>query len=170
MTPAQMEELALRIESLTGPDREVDIAIALSQTDRFFNAGPRYEGAADRIGKIIDGLPHVPGQAHDMLVPRYTASLDAAMGLVPDGHTIQLSDWEADLLRKRGAWQAIVLPIGSRGSMTDFTFTNRCDHAATPALALAAASLRARSRALAGAGEGREAPTPNAAYFYYGGE
>ena len=70
-------------------------------------------------------------------------SLDAAMTLVPAEHTVQLSDWEDEKLREHGAWQAIVLPMGARGRMTDYTFSNRCDHAATPALALCAASLRA---------------------------
>jgi hypothetical protein len=71
--------------------------------------------------------------------------LDAALTLVPEEHTIQLSDWDHELLRAKGPWQAIVLPMGARGSMQDFTFTNRCDHAATAALALTAAALRARA-------------------------
>jgi hypothetical protein len=85
--------------------------------------------------------------------PLYSSSLDAAMTLVPDSHTIQLSDWDHQVLRDKGAWQAIVLPLGARGSMQDFTFTNRCDHAATPALALTAACLRARAASLPVDGE-----------------
>ena len=77
--------------------------------------------------------------------PHYTSDLTAAMSLVPADHTVQLSDWEDERLRLRGAWQAIVLPRGVRGRMTEYTFTNRCDHAGTAALALSCAALRARA-------------------------
>jgi hypothetical protein len=84
MKPSLLE-LAERCEKAAGPDRDLDIALALAQPNRFFNAGPYYEGAADRIGVIQpDGTRSLPGQGPDMLVPRYTASLDAAMTLVDD--------------------------------------------------------------------------------------
>lgn len=80
-----------------------------------------------------------------LMARNYYRSVDDALSLVPDGHTVQLSDWDHELLRARGPWQAIILPIGARGAMQSFTFSNRCDHAATLALAVTAAALRARA-------------------------
>lgn len=134
MTPAALEALALRSEQANGPDRVIDYAIGyvlgahavVPDDHRFIMAGSRI----------------------DKQVPAYTASLDAALSLVPEGHTVQLSDWDHQLLRDKGPWQAIVLPMGARGAMQRFTFTNRCDHAATPALALTVAALRSRAAIL----------------------
>jgi hypothetical protein len=85
-------ELAATMERAVGPDRELDIAVALAlpsfqygdRVCRFFNDGPYYEGAADRIGLIddSDGWRTLPGSAPDMLVPAFTGSLDAAMRTV----------------------------------------------------------------------------------------
>lgn len=76
-------ELAERCMAAREPDRELDIEIALAQPEKFFNAGPYYDGAPDRIGRIDEeGERSVPGNGPDMLVPRYTASLDAAMTLI----------------------------------------------------------------------------------------
>jgi len=129
---AALLELAARCEAGTGPDRELDC----------------------RIWWVLDGLSisfedtvAIVADLHAWLAPYYTASLDAAMALVPEGHTIQMSDWDAEILRERGPWQAIVLPFRARGSLTDYTFTNRCDHAATAPLALCAAALRAITQA-----------------------
>lgn len=93
--------LAEAVEKLTGPDRAVDAQIALA-LPMYFNAGPAYDGAPDRIGKInADGSHSIPGNAHDMLVRAYTASLDAAMTLVPEGWRLELeqhsSSWTAQL-------------------------------------------------------------------------
>jgi hypothetical protein len=72
-------------------------------------------------------------------------TVDAAMMMVPPEHTVQLSDWDHERLREMGPWQAIVLPLGARGGMQSYTFSNRCDHAATPGTALLAAALRANA-------------------------
>lgn len=119
MDKQELIALAERVEKLEGPCRETDYLIA------------------DAVLRPVKP-PYRRGHCE-----RYTASIDAAMTLVPADHTVQLSDWEDEKLREHGAWQAIVLPRGARGRMTDYTFSNRCDHAATPALALCAASLRA---------------------------
>ena len=134
-------ELADRCEAASGPDRELDIAIALAlpvwtycdKPGRFFNAGPYYEGAADRIGfkSFDDSLQSLPGNAPDMMMPRFTDSLDAAMTLVPEGH-----EW----LRK----SPNTMTVYRRPS--DEEWANHIDGAgATPALALCAAALRAQS-------------------------
>lgn len=88
-------ELIAALEAATGPSRELDVQIALAQPDKFFNAGPYYAGADDRIGRIYpDGSTSVPGNAPDGLVPKYTDSIDAALMLVPEGWVLErLSVW-----------------------------------------------------------------------------
>lgn len=76
---------------------------------------------------------------NSLRVPKLTASIDAALTLVPDGHDISIvqasgpgrTDWSArcDERRESGS------PCSARGE------------AATPALALCAAALKARTRA-----------------------
>ena len=79
-----MTDIVERIEQAEGASREMDAEIALSMPDRFFDAGPQWTGGPRMIGEIDrDGNRCTPGNAPDMLVPAYTASLDAAMTLVP---------------------------------------------------------------------------------------
>lgn len=77
-----LDELAGRVEKLTGPCRETDAAIGLA-TGRFFLGEPRYPGAARMYGYVDENGSRVePGNgSHDSLIPRYTASIDAAMTL-----------------------------------------------------------------------------------------
>lgn len=117
--PQDLLRLADEVAAATGPDRDLNAAIHKA------------------VFCIVCCRP--------LLAPSYTASLDAAMTLIPPDHTVQLSDWDHPILREKGPWQAIVLPLGARGAMQQFTFTNRCDHAATAAAALTAAALRARA-------------------------
>jgi len=126
-------ELASRVEAGEGPDRDLDALIAPLQGLRVVDEGHPLGRCCYDVSRCVVRLP------------AYTASLDAAMSLVPAGHTVQLSDWDHEVLREKGPWQAIVLPLGARGAMQQFTFTNRCDHAATAPLALTAAALRARA-------------------------
>lgn len=135
---ASLTALASQVESASGPDRELDDAIA----EALFTGKHRV---------CVKGLSGAAGGMWMFTYPngsigsslRFTGSIDAARTLVPESHVVQLSDWEDDRLRKKGPWQAIVLPRGTRGRMQKFTFSNRCDHAAEPALALTAAALRA---------------------------
>jgi hypothetical protein len=143
-------ELAARVEGLKGPDREVDAEIALVCGIVRERDGNCFYGHRD-YSVVVMERDYYDHEGHPPELPAYTASLDAAMTLVPKGHTVQLSDWDHETLRQKGPWQAIVLPFGARGAMKDFTFTNRCDHTATPSLALLAAALRARAH---GGGEG----------------
>lgn len=121
-TPAGvLDGLALRCEAATGADRDTDWRIQ----------------KALGIGNWPDvemWPPFCVGSRADKEIPRYTASLDAAMTLVPEGwHTkLALEDrhshsWRWDL---RGGFG---FDAGAR--------------AATPALALTAAALRARAQA-----------------------
>ena len=148
-TAAELLDLAERCEKATGPDRELDVTIALAQPDRFFNAGPQYDGAPDSIGTIdpSDGSQSIPGNAHDMLVPRYTSSLDAAMTLVPEGchwslRKTPLNNYLASVF--------VIAPNGSDRPYVPDTFEQV--QAATAANALAAAALRAHAAMIGGEG------------------
>ncbi|WP_370171328.1 hypothetical protein [Sphingobium abikonense] len=70
MTPEELNALADRVERLEGADREVDAEIwqATSRVRLTPISGP------------VGSIPGIPSQC-----PRYTASMDAAMTLVPDG-------------------------------------------------------------------------------------
>jgi len=142
--------LAARCEAATRPSLllERDIAIAI-----YVDAWP-IAGNEARVS-VWDGNGRT-----QLTVKPYTTSLDAAMTLVPEGHTVQMSDWDHEILRAKGPWQAIVLPMGARGSMQQFTFSNRCDHAQTAALALTAAALRARAATPILEGEASALPCP----------
>lgn len=133
MSAEELLQLAEKVEGLSGPNRDVDVLIALAQPETFFNAGPRYAGAEDRIGKRMPDGDHIPGQDEHMLVPAYTASLDAAMTLVPE----DALTWHAGKHLKTGEGQAYVLVPDRRDPLYVVT--------ATPALALTAAALRARA-------------------------
>lgn len=116
-------DLALRVEEATGPDRELDRLIQLA---------------------IRKPVPSDAWTGRDAIPPQkprhFTASLDAAMTLVPEG------------------WIALISNVGlpdecntAKGSA--IVGYGRADlepievEAATPALALTAAALRARSKA-----------------------
>jgi hypothetical protein len=124
----QLIELAERCEKATGPDRELDAEIAchapICQADYVRSASP-----ANRRGMVTR---HFNGGGRGTFVcDSYTASLDAAMTLVPEG---------AELV-------TLVL-INSAGRMPSAGIDGgeHISHAATPALALCAAALRARAK------------------------
>jgi hypothetical protein len=130
--------LAARVEAATGPDRELDLAISVAIDYRDVFNGPLYKPYAGdwRWGAGGDEIEHwtSSGKRDGFLdpaqfVPRWTASLDAAMTLVPEG-----MQW----FKERGAYvpniAVIQGPTCSFVGETDSTF----------ALALCAAALRAR--------------------------
>ena len=119
--------LADRVEALTGPCRETDAQIALA-----FNLYDRPED----LGCFVDlAEAVVGGGGQTWAPPAYTASIDAAMALVPERSWTRLDVWTKDL----GGCTASVYLIG-RDIEGGFSA-----HAATPATALAAAALRARA-------------------------
>jgi hypothetical protein len=131
MTPTREELLALaeRVKALSEPDREVDCAIGVAAG--LFRTEPN-RGWPDQLDyiQIREGRDWYPGNGFDHLVPKWTASLDAAMSLVPEGCRIEIEIWpngRADTL----LWSNSI-PRDPQ---------NRTD-AATPALALTAAALR----------------------------
>ena len=102
-----LNTLADRIESLTGPSREVDLEIHNSP----FPPSLHYRLSAN--------------------TPAFTASLDAAMALVPEGCARHIEWCEGHIEA------AVFLPDSPN---------LRHGYAATAALALCAAALRARSK------------------------
>ncbi len=130
-----LRELAKRCEAATGPDRELDADIAIE----VFDGGaahvddPRDVTRARTVTISHGALPgnfEVVGfsgvSLHAALA--YTASLDAAIRLVPDGH-----GWEAG----DGGYARAVC-----SKPTKSFWSRNC---ATTALALTAACLRARA-------------------------
>jgi hypothetical protein len=128
---ADLLELADACEAAEGPDRELDCAIAVSAAN-FFEIPPRYDGGPIGYGyHDAKGAEIHPGHGGDQMVPAYTASIDAAMTLVPEGCDVTLD-------REKGFGAALVfdtLGVDTIGAA----------RATTPALALCAASLRARA-------------------------
>jgi hypothetical protein len=120
-------ELAARVEALTGPDREVDADImslfthSVSSDDGDWWCGPH--------------------DASPIRVPEFTASLDAAMTLVPEKWKLRQMQFAAPCADCR-KWQ--VQFYGGREGEDYFV-----SFAATPTLALCAASLRARAETAA---------------------
>lgn len=98
-----MDDLIQRIEAAEGADRALDYDIAHLTGDHFRNGGK---------------------------APAYTASIDAALTLVPEGYDWSLDNFDGD----RGRPHAWVCKDGPFYNAT----------AATPALALCAAALRAK--------------------------
>lgn len=111
--------LAERCEAATGPDRELD--------------GDVYEALGGVLTKIRGTTTRrLADRYNGRDVPRYTASLDAAMTLVPDG-----SVW----LRKSPETMSIYTP-----PTDEKVWAHHIDgKGTTPALALTAAALRARA-------------------------
>ena len=113
-----MTELAERVEAVGGADRGLDRAIWLS-------------------------LGNVEPDAWNMSpAPTYTASIDAAMTLVPEG----LTEWEIGRSTRDprfGQYQARICLLTAEQDPEELG-PQAIANGATPALALCAAALRAR--------------------------
>jgi hypothetical protein len=143
-------ELAERCEKAAGPDRELDAqiieALGYHRTvEGSYYTGPilRYYGKGP-IGEV--------GRLKKLTIPKFTASLDAAMTLVPEGWRAGFEEnASCDEPGKAYAW---VWPfesnydpdwqMGQEGQQGNPDAQK--GYAATPALALCAAALRARSQ------------------------
>lgn len=134
MTRAELLALAARVEAAEGADRELDAEISVAvhggeivwktSTGTMEAYPTRRYASTGHVG----GIGAAP-------VPAFTASLDAAASLVPEGH-----EWRVETLNMRdGRGGAIVCRPGSAERFPGVTM--HC--AATPALALTAAALRA---------------------------
>lgn len=127
-------ELATRCEAATGPDRELDELISAA-----------VEGAVREVQSdgrtayhTIDGSRWVSIRVPD---PGYTASLDAAMTLVPEGFRLFCLG-EARYMTRNPAYSA-QLEIWTSKDGVDGSDRRSIGVANTAALALCAAALRA---------------------------
>jgi len=129
MAEIDLEALARKVEALEGPCRETDVLIALA-TDWGHPASPctlRHLHVA--LGATVAELVK-DAESPQMItsqLPRYTASIDAAMSLVPD------QAW----------WWVEAQPL-VHGQFFAGCADERVAKGKTPALALTAAALRAR--------------------------
>lgn len=121
-------ELATRCEAATGPDRELDAVIAatlrVGTEYGWADSYPAWKGRDDGRVYLCKGGPSFPS-------PNYTASLDAAMTLVPEG--FQFGAGSRDASNRAWAWCG-----------TDHEKA-KIANAGSPALAFCAAALRARA-------------------------
>ena len=130
--------LAERVEALTGPDRLTDANIHWRIVPDDFEAD---EDCTDqtycyaRPGWTLNRADHY--FLDTIPVPRYTASLDAALSLVPEGWHYTARQGPSGQPHQ---WQ--LLNIGE----TDQRYTEVSAKAKKPALALVAAALRARAQ------------------------
>lgn len=142
-----MDELIARLEAATGPDEWCDYhlwRIALPEHHRWTMGGT---GALD--GVPLWGNPR-KDRDWDRDPPRYTASIDAAITLVPEGWAVRLKQttrydqtcWTGD--GQQPAWTVSLMPDDNKAD--NFMFYEH-GGAATPALAICIAAIRARGDA-----------------------
>lgn len=128
----EWEELACRVEGLTGPCRETDalIAIAVDAMGEYGEKSAREIMAGSPKNTVADLAKYWPR------LRRYTASLDAALALVPEG-------WELALY---GATDGCKPQAQLETPEMRADWRNPIDgEASSLALALTAAALRARN-------------------------
>ena len=153
-TASRLEELAGRCEAASGADRDLDalIACAVGVTSKHPKWVQRWQGALTPYPGKPGYVAHVSGVWWSSA--KVTASLDAAMSLVPEGWRIYTGDFSIEgrfrwmLSGPRLTW--ITHEDGSKEGGDDWY---QSGVAATPALALTAASLRSRASLLRTQGE-----------------
>jgi hypothetical protein len=135
-----LEQLALKCETASGADRELD-------ADIFQAIGGKQWDRAYHDAQAPCGCPHemaVDGARRR--APRFTASLDAAMTLVPEGWVWLVSNRAPKPLAGRAyLHNGELIYSGIGGSRPNPAHKFAEVVAATPALALTAACLRARA-------------------------
>ena len=142
MTPPNpLTELAERVQALTQSSRVVDFEIQIAVFgDAIWPATDmqgRITNPNSRMSDYLATYSDVINQDdQDFNFPRYTASLDAAMTLVSEGHLWTMDSW-SDYDWSVGIW------FYRKGTWRISSNKNRTSK--TPALALVAASLRARA-------------------------
>lgn len=77
-----MRDLIAKLEALDGPSREVDAEIATAVDGYVTQPNKGWPEKIDYGRAHPDGYVIWPGHGFDQLVPKYTASLDAAVALV----------------------------------------------------------------------------------------
>jgi len=128
--------LAERCEQAAGPDRELDVAIALACGIVTSREGDCFYGHKYYSVMVLD-YDYDDTEYRAPELPSYTASLDAAITLVPEGWGWAVSTTLAGLPCAYGH------PPGNGLAVSWIDDTP----AATPALAMCAFALRARAAA-----------------------
>jgi hypothetical protein len=123
-------DLAVRCEASAGPDRELDGAIHFAVV--------LCEPCPENVAHLVECVEMFEDE--DRSVARYTASLDAAMQLVPEGYVMAVTNCGTDSPRGPD-WTKASAVVGEAEDHGIESTT-----AATPALALCAASLKARAQ------------------------
>lgn len=134
-------ELAERCEKAAGPDRSLDLEILTAITGKQWrysqawenNTDLVFEERADDAIEIMDPFNEFP---EIRMVPKFTASLDAALKLVPNGW-----GFKADC----GLGWGNSFTVGHVGENRLYDWPDSYGRAATPPLALCSAALRARA-------------------------
>ncbi len=129
------ERLAALCEGASGPDRELDCLIGVAIGQFFTEPNKGWPDRLDYYRRNADGSVSMPGHGFDQMVPAYTASLDAAMTLIPPSYRLGTL---VELAGPEPRWAAKLFNRGKAGGLP-------ASGAATPALALCVASLRARA-------------------------
>lgn len=142
MTPPNpLIELAERCEKLTGPCRETDILIGYAVDLKGDDQRLTFRRSLDVCGMeqmLRMGESHQNIWRHEL--PRYTASLNAAMTLLPPNHRWLMNGPDVDGAGHDIKPCASVLPYGE-----SLTHPQDSHEAATPVLAFLSANLRARA-------------------------
>jgi hypothetical protein len=146
-------KLAERCEAATGPDRKLDceILVALDWRAPDWEEGePTAKALADKLGVAwLADRAAEGGMSIWRYLPRPTASLDAAMTLVPEENdSWSLMKWPQDgkpTFRATVSWTVKSSHKNASGPYVMHKPHVRRAEAATPALALCAAALRARA-------------------------
>lgn len=127
-----LEELACRVEGLNGPSREVDAEIAKALDLPHGQKGGWYANDSGDHWVVME------------CAGRFTASLDAAMTLIPEGERRWSMDRHLNGDPLFGEYQARIALDLAADDPEELSGQGIGD-GATPALALTAAALRART-------------------------
>ena len=132
-----MSDLIKRVESATGPDRELDEAIERATGN--YTAFAHYTLGDDDFDEYVP--------------TRYSASIDAAMTLVPEGFVLHNLQETPTIVHEEHTgweplpnWQATLLRQDCAGYRNRKKFMQAFEHGDgnTAAIALCAAALKAR--------------------------
>lgn len=129
------DDLIARVEAATGPDRELDCLI-------FFYVKGIDEDASEWVAeREFDGEERGPIMSsladHLFGVPKFSESIDSAVGLVPEGFSIHMTIQVDGLCFCYVHSNALVLQASAPGALS-------LPDRKPPAIALCAAALRAR--------------------------
>lgn len=139
-SPSTLPDILRRVEEATGPDRALDVEIALATCSELQRASTAFG-----LGVVWSPTPNEPGSFDIAEVDTFTASVDAALALIERSHPETLDHLGpgfkglpatvvALVQFYSGKWSARITDV-----MSGAVKTATCD---TPALALLAALLR----------------------------